>query len=156
MHKKLIILLFAILLKLSANNQTVKLQPSFTAITVTNIDSSMNWYINTLNLRLRNRIDNDEKGFKQAILINSESMIELVELKMGISIDTLLSKYPKATQSLGFYKFGFTVSNIDKLYKELASKNVTFYGKLVTDPIDNKRTFLITDPDGNLLQFFEK
>lgn len=140
----------------SADSQITKLQPSFSAIIVANIDSSVNWYINTFNLTLRNRFDNSERGYKQAILISKQTMIELVELKTGITRDSLLNKFPQGTQLHGLNKFGFTVPDIDVLHKELTQKKVNFLGRMVTDQVSKKRTFLITDPDKNMLQFFEQ
>ena len=155
MARFLKLLLFLLFFSHSANAQTLEIKPAFTTLIVANIDSSINWYSNVFHLRVRNRVDNTVRGFKQAILINSTSMIELVELNKTISQDSLLSQSPQGTRIRGINKFGFTVSNIDSLYKDLLSKNVRFYGKMVTDPISNKRTFLVTDPDGNLVQFFE-
>lgn len=140
----------------SAAGQITKLQPSFTAIIVSDIDSSMNWYMNTFNLTLRNRFDNKEGGYKQAILISKQTMIELVELRTGIARDSLLNKFPRGTQFHGLNKFGFTVPDIDALHQELTQKKVNFLGRMVTDQVSNKRTFLIADPDKNMLQFFEQ
>jgi hypothetical protein len=154
--KKIIPLILLLSGYFSAHSQITKLQPSFTAIIVANIDSSVTWYINTFNLTLRNRVDNSERGYKQAILISKLTMIELVELKKGIGRDSLLNKFPQGTQLHGLNKFGFTVPDIDALQKELTQKNVTFLGRMVTDQVSNKRTFLIVDPDKNMLQFFEQ
>ena len=143
------------LLYFSADCQNLKFQPFFTAITVKNIDSSINWYTKVLDLKIRNRVDNDTRGFKQAILINNNIMIELVELKKSISADSLLLTQSPGTQVLGIYKFGFTVPKIDSLFQHLTAMAITFHGKMVVDPVNNKKTFLVSDPDGNLIQFFE-
>jgi catechol 2,3-dioxygenase-like lactoylglutathione lyase family enzyme len=156
MKGKFIQSILFILFSFNLNAQKLKLQPSFTAITVANIDSSVKWYTETLKLTLRNRVDNAERGFKQAILINAETMIELVELNKGIPLDTILKNLPNGTQVNGFYKFGFTAENIDALFKELTVAKIKFYGKMVSDRISSKRTFIIEDPDKNLIQFFEK
>lgn len=140
----------------AAKSQSITLQPAFTAITVADIDTSIQWYSNVLHLQLRNRTDNLERGVKQAVLHNSETMIELLEFETGISVDTLLGKFPPGAQALGFFKFGFYVTDISKTHDELAEKKVQFVGRIVTDPIDKRKTFLIADPDGHLIQFFEK
>lgn len=155
--KSLIAITIAILFaKQICRAQEFTFQPSFAAITVANIDSSINWYAKMLNLQTRNRVDNAEKGFKQAILVNKETMIELVELEAGISLDSLLSIHPKGTYAHGYYKFGFTVSNIEAVHSKFALMKVNFIGRMVSDPVSNKKTFLVADPDGNLVQFFEQ
>jgi len=136
--------------------QTSKLQPFFTGLVVADVDSSIAWYSRVLGLKLRNRVDNEQRGFKQVVLINEEVMIELVELNKSISITSALENQSAGTKIHGFNKFGFSVPDIDSLFQQLAGQGVTFYGKMVVDPVNNKKTFLITDPDGNLIQFFEK
>lgn len=63
------------------------------------------------------------------------------------------------------YPFGrginisMSVSNIDKMYKELKEKNIEFFLELeehsyrVNDKIEVDKEFLIQDPDGYLLRF---
>jgi len=153
-HFLIVILFF--LFSFATNAQKVELKPAFTALVVANVDTSISWYSKVLNLKVRNRVDNAERGFKQVILQNPEIMIELVELNKAISQDSLLRQFPQGTRIIGINKFGFTVSDIDVMHKNLKSKKVSFFGQMVTDPISKKRTFLITDPDGNLVQFFEK
>lgn len=53
-------------------------------------------------------------------------------------------------------KFGFVVNDIDDLYRKLRDQNIKFTGRMVTDPVNNKKTFLVNDPDDNLIQFFEQ
>jgi catechol 2,3-dioxygenase-like lactoylglutathione lyase family enzyme len=141
---------------LSARGQTKPFVPYFTALTVKNIDSSIHWYSSALELRLRNRVDNAERGFKQAILVNDGIMIELVELAKGIAPDSVLARYSRGSNFQGFTKFGLAVPDIEKLFKQLSSAGIKLHGKMVTDPIDQKKTFLVKDPDGNLIQFFEQ
>jgi predicted enzyme related to lactoylglutathione lyase len=156
MLNRLFLLLFVLFAWASVSAQSIKVQPYFTAVVVADIDSSMNWYSKMLDVTLRNRADNPDRGFKQAVLFNSALMIELVELTKGIAKDSLLRNYPAGTQSLGFNKIGFSVSDISAVFNELTAKQATFFGKMVTDPISRKRTFLIRDPDGNFIQFFEQ
>jgi hypothetical protein len=83
-------------------------------------------------------------------------MVELVELKKSISMVTALENRPPGTKIRGYNKFGFSVPEIDGLFRHFSETGVAIFGKMVVDPVNNKKTFLITDPDGNLIQFFEK
>ncbi|MNC94514.1 hypothetical protein D3C83_113890 [compost metagenome] len=53
-------------------------------------------------------------------------------------------------------KIGFLVKDIDGLFSLLKKQDIKFTGRMVTDPVNNKKTFLINDPDDNLIQFFEQ
>ncbi|MCI0449101.1 MAG: VOC family protein [Chlorobi bacterium] len=161
---QILFLLLSTLLNLQAFTQdaftksesgTIQLKPNFTAITVKNIDSSIAWYKKTLGLVQRNRVDSEERGFKQAVLTGSGIMIELVELKLMLSPQECLKDHQKGTELLGYYKFGFVVMEFDVWIKQLELLGVSFWGKVVTDEVSGQRTFLIADPDGNLIQFFD-
>lgn len=133
-----------------------ELKPYFAAITVENIDSSITWYKQVLGLELRNRVDSPERGFIQAILTGNGLSIELVELKSMVKPADCLKNLEKGTELIGFYKIGFVVEDFDNWVKFLEERSANFYGSVVTDKISNQRTFLISDSDGNLLQFFDK
>jgi hypothetical protein len=131
-------------------------KPYFSAIVVSNIDSSIAWYKKLFKLELRNRTDAPERGFIQANLHNDEMLIELIQVDSGLAQKEILEKYPPRTRIRGFMKIGFLVKDIDGLFSLLKKQDIKFTGKMVTDPVNNKKTFLINDPDDNLIQFFEQ
>ena len=151
--KKLFFILFVIAAGV-VHAQDMK--PFFSAVVVSNIDSSIAWYKKVLGLQLRNRTDAPERGFIQANLHNKEMLIELVQVDSSLVAGKILKDHPPKTRIRGFMKFGFIVKDIDGLYKQLEDQNIKFTGRMVTDPVNNKKTFLINDPDDNLIQFFEK
>lgn len=152
--KLFFILAIALCAQHIAKAQTYK--PLFTAIMVENIDSSVSWYGKVLNLKQRNRVDNAARGFKQVIMQDKGIMIELVQLDKAVSGDSILSTFPRGSALMGFYKFGMVVSNIDAVFQQLHAMAVNVHGKMVSDPVSGKKTFIIADPDGNLIQFFEE
>jgi catechol 2,3-dioxygenase-like lactoylglutathione lyase family enzyme len=131
-------------------------QPYFAALKVKNVDSSINWYSNVFNLKLRDRTDNEQRGFKQANLTNGEIFFELIEQNKSISQETFLKDTYKGYSIQGFAKLGFAVADIEAWHRLLQDKHIRFYGSMVTDKVSGKKTFLVSDPDGNLLQFFER
>lgn len=151
--KKLVVILFAITARI-VHAQDMK--PFFAAIVVSNIDSSIAWYKKILGLELRNRTDAPERGFIQANLHNKDMLIELIQVDSSLAQEKVLKGHPPNTRIRGFRKFGFGVKDIDGLYKQLKDQNIKFTGRMVSDPVNNKKTFLINDPDDNLIQFFEK
>ena len=56
----------------------------------------------------------------------------------------------------GFFKIGFLVTEFDMWIDHLTNEKVDFYGNIVTDDTTGKRMAIITDPDGNRIQIFEK
>ena len=56
----------------------------------------------------------------------------------------------------GFFKIGFLVTEFDMWIDHLTNEKVDFYGNIVTDHTSGKRMAIITDPDGNRIQIFEK
>ena len=117
------------------------MKPFFSAVVVSNIDSSIAWYKKVFELQLRNRTDAPERGFIQANLHNKEMMIELIQVDSSLSQNRILEKHPQKTRIRGFMKFGFVIKDIDDLYKKLKDQNIKFTGRMVTDPINNKKTF---------------
>lgn len=131
-------------------------KPFFSAVVVRNIDTSIAWYSKVLELKLRNRTDAPERGFRQANLINEYMLIELIQVDSSLDADRILEKHPPKTRIRGYMKIGFVVKDIEGLYEQLKKQNIIFTGRMVTDRINNKKTFLINDPDDNLVQFFEQ
>ena len=138
----------------SQNLAVYDLKPYFSAVMVSNIDSSTLWYQAVLNLKIKNRMDAPEQGFKVVIFESSGICIELIEKKSSPGNKKILEKKPEETDMQGFFKIGFKVSNIDAFINHLSALKLSA-GHIYTDPTSKKRNFLIKDPDGNPVQFFE-
>lgn len=148
-----------IVLSTALNNSKIKAQevePYFGAVLVKNIDTSIEWYKTVLNLKVENKMESAEGGFRQANLSNGKLLIELIELKNSITLEKLLENQSGQPMITGLFKFGFKVSDIETLFNELKMINVKFRGGLVSDIQTGKKMFIILDPDNNYLQFFEK
>jgi catechol 2,3-dioxygenase-like lactoylglutathione lyase family enzyme len=128
----------------------------FSAIIVSNIDSSIIWYSSNFGFEVLNRIELEEKGIKQVNLKCGNILIELIELKSSLSPKSLLENHPEKTKINGFFKLGFLVPEFDKWVNALKQSEVEFYGEVVKDNLSGKRMLLVMDPDGNRIQLFEK
>ena len=137
-------------------NSLPKPEAHFSAIIVTNIETSINWYATSFGFKVLNKVTSNERGFKQANLKCGTTLIELIELKTSLSPTELLKKHPKKTRIDGFFKFGFLVSEFEKWMIHLKQIKVDFHGTVVIDPISKKKMVLVKDPDGNRIQLFEK
>jgi len=157
--KKTIIICHLILVSLVSYGQSESLpspEAYFSAIIVSDIESSITWYSNIFGFKVLNKVESEEKGFKQANLKRENILIELIELNASLSPKSLLENYPKKTKIDGFFKFGFLVSEFEKWVDYLKQSKVEFYGSVVTDSLSGKKMLLIKDPDGNRIQIFEK
>jgi len=128
--------------------------PYFAAIVVRDIDASIRWYENVFAVKLRNRNDSPERGSKIAVLEADQMILELIQVRSFLSSTDILAGKPERTLITGYTKVGFKSSDLSATIQRLKELNVNFFGDIYTDT-SGKRSFLITDPDGNLIQFFE-
>lgn len=131
-----------------------KYEPRFLAVIVSNVDSSTAWYQSVFDLKIKNHIDDTQKGFRVMIMESSTFLMELIENKSWPDQKKLLADQPEGTRIQGFFKIGFKVPDMDACLKRLAALKI-IPGRIYTDSETKKRNFLINDPDGNLVQFFE-
>ena len=131
-----------------------KYEPLFSAVIVKNVDSSTSWYQSVFDLKIKNRIDDTQNGFRVMILESSAFLLELIENKTWPTQKKLLAGQPEGTRIQGFFKIGFKVTDMDACLKMLAALKI-IPERIYTDSATKKRNFLINDPDGNLVQFFE-
>lgn len=157
MMKKLVILPFCILLlqaKLNAQDPIPVAIPYFSAVIVSNIETSSSWYQSLLGLKIKNRINDSAGAYKVVILESGRILLELLELKGSLQKKKLLEKAPEGTQITGHFKFGFSITNVDAWLKHCRELHIAV-DRVYVDSPSGLRNFLINDPDGNLIQFFE-
>jgi hypothetical protein len=128
--------------------------PYFSAVIVNNIDSSAVWYASVFELKVKNRINDTERGVRVVILESTSFLLELLENKSWLDQKKILENKPHGTRIHGFFKIGFKVPNMDACLKHLAELKI-IPERIYTDSQTKNRNFLVNDPDGNLVQFFE-
>ena len=128
----------------------------FSALIVSDIDRSIVWYSNNFGLKVLDKTESKERGFKQANLKRGNILIELIELKSAISLKDVDANINDKTRIIGFFKIGFLVSDFDNWISHLNDSKVDFHGTVVTDNISGKKMVIVKDPDGNRIQLFEK
>lgn len=157
--KKLVFVLYLVWLPFLSNaqkNSTPNLEAYFSAFIVTGIDVSIDWYSNVLGFTEINRVESIERGFKQSNLSRGNMLIELIELDKAINIKDVIPDYSTKMRTVGLFKIGFRVTDFEKWIDHLTTEKVDFYGSIVKDDSTGKRMVIITDPDGNRIQIFEK
>lgn len=153
--RKLILGLFFFVFLCSYKIKAQDFEPYFAAVIVANIDSSVAWYTRVLNLKVINSQENTEAGYKIVNLGNDKLLLELLELKSSISAKTVIEDNPGKRWVSGIMKIGFKTDKIDVTYNNFKAMNLAFRGQMVADPVAGKKMFIILDPDGNYIQFFE-
>lgn len=157
MRNKILLSLLALIsacITQAQSTSAFKYQPYFSAVIVNNVDSSTAWYQSVFDLKINNRINDTERGFRVMILESSTFLVELIENKTWPDQKKLLAGKPAGTRIQGFFKIGFKVTDMDACLKRLAGLKI-IPDRIYTDSETKKRNFLTNDPDGNLVQFFE-
>ena len=135
--------------------------PSLIALCVEDIDVSIHWYTQYLGFEVEKEIqDYPDYGLKLAFLKLDSFHLEIMEMDKSLKPSAVL---PNAESYLGgVFKLGFKSNDLEKLFNELKrNEEVKFLTGLGDLPKDQmpipwpKRYFLIQDPDGNFIQFFD-
>jgi predicted enzyme related to lactoylglutathione lyase len=124
------------------------------AIVVKNVDTSEPWYQAVFKLTVKSRMDDPNGAYKVVILEAPNLMLELIQLKGSVTREEVFAGKPPGTQLQGHFKIGFKVRDIDACLAHLKTVNVNV-PKVWEDKSTKKRNFLISDPDGNYIQFFD-
>ncbi|MEQ9423744.1 MAG: VOC family protein [Cyclobacteriaceae bacterium] len=132
------------------------LKASFSAVIVRDIDASKIWYVDFLGFEVVNEVGSDERGFKIVNLKNSTSAIELIELNKALNPADVIPNYTDKTRLLGLFKIGFIVKDFDGWIDHLTNLGMDVSKDVVEDSLTGKRMAVISDPDGNRIQIFEK
>jgi catechol 2,3-dioxygenase-like lactoylglutathione lyase family enzyme len=157
MRNKILLSLLIVVCAFAAPAQSLssfKYQQYFSAVIVSNVDSSTAWYQSVFDLKIKNRINDTQNGFRVMIMESSTFLLELIENKTWPDQKKLLADKPPGTRIQGFFKIGLKVPDMDACLKRLADLGI-IPERIYTDSETKRRNFLINDPDGNLVQFFE-
>lgn len=125
----------------------------FFAVTVKNADSVANWYTSAFQLRSLKEINDTAMGVVVKIIGNENMVIEILQMK-----DSKTSKEWGLTSNFqvhGFVKVGFFVRSLDEVQKYLGQKNIKILYGPFNDESTRTKNLIISDIEGNLVQFFE-
>lgn len=154
MKNYLFVILFTVFCYSGIAQSTPEYSSNFAAVVVKNLETSSAWYQSVFKMSVKNSMQDPNGTYKIAILASANFELELLELKGAIRQETIKEGKPANTQIQGLFKVGFKIPNMDGWLKHLASVNVQV-PQIWKDQQTQKRNFIITDPDGNLIQFFE-
>ena len=155
MKKK--VLIYCLLLLTTHISFGQEIKPYRIGIVVENLEKSSNWYSNIFEAEVYKEVSYPEFDSLTIHLLKNEYFeFELVERKSSISIHDVISNYNvKEKPLLGIYKVSFQVDDIQKIYNRIKKEKIEFHMDLSTDEEFKMKSFIIKDPDNNLLQFQE-
>lgn len=135
-------------------------RPAIFALTVTDMDRSMDWYAEHLFFAPDTVMHFPDYGLSVGMMHQGDFFLELVAFADGISRDSSL--LPQGYFEIdGFFKMGFQAKDITGLYQSLAAKEeikmvspLSELSPVADDYAWPGQYFLIEDPDANYIQFF--
>lgn len=128
-------------------------QPYFSAVVVKDLSASVKWYQSVFDLKVKSEMKDPNQSYHIIILESPNYLIELLELKGSIDKSSILKDKPGA-QMQGHFKIGFKILDATGVLKKLKELNIDV-PNIWSDQATGKKNFLIQDPDGNWIQFFE-
>ena len=130
-------------------------KPLHLGISVTNLETSIEWYSQYLGLTLSKQI-NLQENLRIAILEYQGFGVELIELKESEKNALAGKEILTQHSTQGIVHFAFEVANVDTTASVLRETGVTFACEPTSLPELGVRYFHIYDCDGNLLEFGQR
>ena len=130
-------------------------KPLHLGVSVTNLETSIEWYSKYLGFTLTKQVDLQE-NLRIAILEYQGFGVELIELQ-GSQQNVLAGKEILEQHSTqGIVHFAFEVANVDAAATVLRERGITFACEPTSLAELSVRYFHIYDCDGNLLEFGQR
>lgn len=127
----------------------------FLAISVADIDAQSAWYTQTLGFEVASQGSVPGRNIRYALLRQGSAMIELLQIPEARPRSVAARDASDASRIHGFFKGGMVVEDVAGLFQRLKAQGVTFSFELGSPPGGGPyRVFGLSDPEGNLLQFF--
>lgn len=121
--------------------------PAFFSVQVENVDDASPWYSRLFLLQELAALDAEDGRYRIRILSGSDLSIELIERRGSRAL---------APEHRGFFKTGIFVDDIEAAHVWVTSHGVELDARVVADSLLNVWTFVMRDPEGNRVQFFQR
>ena len=119
---------------------------TFVAIITRDVDAQADWYRRAFGLRDANHITAEDGRYDIRILAGRGLILELLQLR---------GTAEPPERAFGLFKTGMTVSDIDAAHRWFRQIDADADARVFTDSALAMRSFLLRDPEGNRLQFFQ-
>lgn len=125
----------------------------FIALSVADLDRQIAWYRDTLGFTVSERGTSGTRKIPYAHLRQGSIFIEVLQWPGGRPRAQAAPGTTDPVEIHGFFKSGLVVSDVAALFRRLQGKGVKFEYELREHP-NGRHSFGVTDPEGNLWQFF--
>jgi catechol 2,3-dioxygenase-like lactoylglutathione lyase family enzyme len=141
----------------SHNQGLTSLSLNNVAVSVSDIDRSVEWYKRVLGFKLASRTTFPPVSAEVAFLSRPGFSLELLQVPNNIKISEVYASPPAHLRPLGYKAIVFDVDNLKAASEELKTMDVTIvWSQQVIDPSTGLTSTLIRDPDGNLINIFQR
>jgi catechol 2,3-dioxygenase-like lactoylglutathione lyase family enzyme len=159
-HPQLLVLLLTLSLTLlgprsSMEEEPLAARPFFFALSVADVEASVDWYESVLGLRVVRSADLDARGIRIRLLRGEDIFLELIEDAAAVSLSELEPPLSDRYRLHGVFKIGLRVEDLAETEERLAALDVPLRGRVITEQDGSMRSLQVQDPDGNVLQVFE-
>jgi catechol 2,3-dioxygenase-like lactoylglutathione lyase family enzyme len=127
------------------------------AMSVSDIDRSVDWFERVLDFRCVRRSALPALQAEFAIVARRDLTIELVEMPTAHRAPMPVVDPPHHLGPTGYNSLAFDVDDLAAATSALAAHGVPIvWAQRLLDPRSGLRSTLVRDPDGNLINFFER
>ncbi len=144
----------------SSHDKTVPpLTPCLISISVANLDETIKWYHDNLGFAIKKKSELPRYSLRIAFVEANGFTLELIEFKNSVSYEAIQKQFPNVDDRAkiqGPGKLAFSVADLEALATRLKSKKVHFFRDITHDEDSAQRWFIVSDNNGNWIQFFEK
>lgn len=135
------------------------LEPYLIALSVRDVDQAVGWYQDHLGFERYKSMDLPDYGMRIAFLEHNGFKLELIEKQNSLPLKERLPDLEDEIFVHGYKKLAFCVQDVEALAARLKAAGVKFLFDVSEDETDPERRVkwcMVTDPDGNWIQFFQK
>jgi catechol 2,3-dioxygenase-like lactoylglutathione lyase family enzyme len=140
----------------SEPDTAVEGQPFFWALSVSDVERSADWYGRVLGFVETRAIETPERGARIRLMRTDSAFLELVEHGAARDLTELDPELTRRYLIHGTFKVGLLVDDLDSTVARLGDLGVPLRGMVFEEPDGSFRSTQIEDPDGNILQLFER
>jgi Glyoxalase/Bleomycin resistance protein/Dioxygenase superfamily len=138
--------------KAQAGNE---IKPYLTGLFVMNADTIQKWYVTNLDFKIREHKMVPEQKINFYLLEKNGFLLEIIQRPDALDIKTIKDTLSQFKYLTGFFKTGFYVTNINAWLTRLHKANVKIEKENLTT--DKSGLYILcSDPEGNLVQLFQK
>ena len=142
-----------------SNRSFYSARPYLLALSVSNLDETLKWYGEKLGFTVVRRVEIPQNSLRIAFIELNDFQLEVIEFKQSVSFDRLQKQYPSVDDRAkiqGMTKLAFMVDDIEGAAAKLRVKGARFERPISDDKESGTKWFIVTDNDGNWIQFFQK